>query len=145
MLARIKNYSESHPNKIIIAAGDCNQLPPVNFAPNRVNFKTYADQCIDTIFLKSMMLRIPKRLKSAEDKKLLVEIARGIFDKDIPTETTLRNISALQAISTPLIILPIKTAPVERSPRLLENRLERSLSMSLEKLWSVENTCPKEG
>ena len=62
MLARTKGYSESHPNKIIIAAGDCNQLPPVNFGPNRVNFKTYADQCIDTIFPKSMMLRIPKRV-----------------------------------------------------------------------------------
>ncbi len=36
-----------------------------------------------------MMLRIPKRLKSAEDKRLLVEIARDIFDKDIPPETTL--------------------------------------------------------
>ncbi len=91
MLARVKNYSESHPSKITIAAGDCNQLPPVNFGPNKVNFKTYADQCIDTIFPKSMMLRIPKRLKSAEDTKLLVEIARDIFDKDIPTETTLRK------------------------------------------------------
>ncbi len=31
VLARVKNYSESHPNKIIIAAGDCNRLPPVEF------------------------------------------------------------------------------------------------------------------
>ena len=38
-----------------------------------------------------MMLRIPKRLKSEEDRKLLVEIARDIFDRDIPTETTLRK------------------------------------------------------
>ena len=91
MLARIKNYSKSHPNKIIIAAGDCNQLPPINFGPNRVNFKTYADQCIDTIFPKSMMLKVPKRLKSEEDKKLLVAIAKDIFDKDTPTETTLRK------------------------------------------------------
>ena len=44
MLARIKNYSESHPSKIIIPAGDCTQLPPVNFGPNRVKLKTYADQ-----------------------------------------------------------------------------------------------------
>ncbi len=91
MLARVKSNSESHPNKIIIAAGDCSQLPPVNFGPNRVNFKTYADQCIDTIFPKSMMLKVPKRLKSEEDKQLLVEIAKDIFDKDTPTETTLRK------------------------------------------------------
>ena len=38
-----------------------------------------------------MRLRIPKRLKSEEDKRLLVEIAKDIFDKDIPTETTLRK------------------------------------------------------
>ena len=37
------------------------------------------------------MLKVPKRLKSEEDRKLLVDIARDIFDKDIPTETTLRK------------------------------------------------------
>ncbi len=33
----------------------------------------------------------PKRLKSEEDKKLLVDLARDIFNLDTPTETTLRK------------------------------------------------------
>ena len=109
-------------------------MPPVNFGPTRVKRKTYAGQCIDTIFPKSMMLRIPKRLKSEEDKRLLVDIARDIFDKDIQTETTLRKYFRFTSdINTTDNI----AYPVERSPRSLESRLERSLSMRLEKLWPV--------
>ncbi len=109
MLARIKNYAESRPDKITIAAGDCSQLPPVNFGPNRVNFKTCADQCIDTIFSKSMMLKVPKRLKSEEDKKLLVDIARDIFDKDTPKQRQLlENTFVLPAISIQQITLLTK-------------------------------------
>ena len=37
------------------------------------------------------MLKVRKRLKSEEDRKLLVDIAKDIFDKDIPTGTTLRK------------------------------------------------------
>ena len=41
MLTRIKHYCENNPDKIIVGTGDCNQLPPVNFYLNQVEYKTF--------------------------------------------------------------------------------------------------------
>ncbi len=91
MLARVKNYSDPIPLRSSLQLVTVVNYYLLIFGPSTVKFKTYADQCTDTIFPKPMMLRVPKRLKSEEDKKLMVEIARGILDQDAPTETTLRK------------------------------------------------------
>ena len=111
--------------------------------PSRVNFKTYADQCIDTIFPKSMMLRISKRLKSGEYKKLLVDLARDAFSQDIQTETTLRKYFLFTSDINTTNNIAFKNDTCETVAKIVRSRLESSLSMWLDKLWSVENTLSR--
>ena len=45
------NSAEKHKNnKLIIGAGDCNQLPPISDLTNTQPHDKYADQCMDKIF-----------------------------------------------------------------------------------------------
>ena len=50
MLAKIKRYSENNPNKIILATGDANQLETIDLISNQLDYETYMDQCINTVF-----------------------------------------------------------------------------------------------
>jgi hypothetical protein len=50
MLAKIKRYCESNPNKIILATGDTNQLETVDLVSNQLDYETYMDHCFNTIF-----------------------------------------------------------------------------------------------
>ena len=44
-------FCENNSNLIIIATGDLAQIPPIEPYTNAKDFKTYAEECIDNIFL----------------------------------------------------------------------------------------------
>ena len=49
--SKFLNSTEKHKNnKLIIGAGDCNQLPPISDLTNTQPHDKYADQCMDKIF-----------------------------------------------------------------------------------------------
>ena len=81
VLTRIKHYSESNPDKIILATGDTCQLEPIKELSNAVGFNEYSDQCINVIFQYGITLKENKRLKSEEDKHRLKQAKQDIFNK----------------------------------------------------------------
>jgi hypothetical protein len=83
-MARIKNYCDRNPDKIIIATGDTSQLQPINELSNQFEYAEYADNCINQIFKYEIYLEENKRLKSDDDKQKLKQIKADIFNKDIP-------------------------------------------------------------
>ena len=91
MLAKIKRYSESNPNKIMLATGGTNQLETIVLASNQIDYETYTDRCINTIFPNSVMLRVNKRLRTQEDKETLRQFKADIFNEDIPTSRTINK------------------------------------------------------
>ena len=91
MLARIKNYCERNPDKIIIATGDTSQLESVDQITNNLDIDKYLDHCINTIFPNNIHLMINKRLKSDEDKKILANFKTDIFNPSKPVMATIRK------------------------------------------------------
>jgi hypothetical protein len=90
-MARIKNYCDRNPDKIIIATGDTSQLQPINELSNQFEYAEYADNCINKIFKYEIYLEENKRLKSDDDKKKLKQIKADIFNKDIPLIDTIKK------------------------------------------------------
>jgi hypothetical protein len=71
MLAKIRRYSESHPEKIILATGDADQLETIGLVSNRIDYDAYMNHCIDSAFPNAIHLKENKRLKTEEDKEIL--------------------------------------------------------------------------
>jgi hypothetical protein len=91
-LAKMKRYAEEHPEKIILATGDKNQLEPVEPMTNtHADLDAYSNHCVGMIFPKYIYLRENKRLKTAEDKQKLKDFKRDIFDESVPIEDTVRK------------------------------------------------------
>jgi hypothetical protein len=91
MLAKIKRYSETNPNKIILATGDTDQLETIDLVSDRIDYDTYMNQCIDIIFPDSVLLKENKRLKSQEDKEYLRRFKADIFNTNIPIMDTIKK------------------------------------------------------
>lgn len=91
MLAKIKRYSENNPGKIILATGDTNQLETIDLVSNQVDYETYVDSCINTIFPNSITLRENKRLRTQADKDTLKQFKEDIFNESIPTSVTIKK------------------------------------------------------
>jgi hypothetical protein len=89
MLAKIRRYSESHPEKIILATGDTDQLETIDLVSNRIDYDTYMNHCIDTVFPNAIHLKENKRLKTEEDKETLRRFKREIFDERLPIKRTI--------------------------------------------------------
>ena len=89
MLARIKAYSEANPDKIIIATGDTAQLECIDLISNNIEYDKYMDHCIDSMFPYNIHLMINKRLKNDEDKIILANFKKDIFDLSIPIIKTI--------------------------------------------------------
>jgi hypothetical protein len=87
MLAKIKRY----PSKIILATGDTNQLETIDLVSNQIDYETYTDHCINTIFPNGVTLRENKRLKTQADKEILRQFKEDIFNERIPTSTTIKK------------------------------------------------------
>ena len=91
MLAKIKRYSENNPEKIILATGDTNQLETIDLVSNQIDYETYTDHCINTIFPNGVTLHENKRLKTQADKEILRRFKADIFNERIPTSTTIKK------------------------------------------------------
>ena len=91
MLAKIKRYSESNPNKIMLATGDTNQLETIDLVSNQIDYEIYTDHCINTIFPNGVMLHENKRLRTQADKETLRRFKADIFNEDIPTSRTIKK------------------------------------------------------
>ena len=89
MLRRIKKYSETKLDNIIIATGDTNQLETVEQLSNTISFEESSDHCINTIFPNSICLTINKRLQTDEDRNILKQFKLDIFNADIQIKTTI--------------------------------------------------------
>ncbi len=81
MLAKIKRYSESNPNKIMLATGDTNQLETIDLVSNQIDSEIYTDHCFNTIFPNSVMLRENKRLRTKADKETLTQFKGDIVQR----------------------------------------------------------------
>ena len=82
-LAKIKQYCDSNPDKIIIATGDTKQLEPIEKLSNQINYDEYADHCVNSIFNHEIYLTIPKRVKSDEDKLKMKQLKEDVFNEEI--------------------------------------------------------------
>ncbi len=90
-LARIKHYCETHPEKIVVATGDSNQLKCIDTITNQHDYHEYYNHCVDMIFPTNLYLKEIKRLKDEESKEMLRRFKVDIFDESIPKETTIRR------------------------------------------------------
>jgi hypothetical protein len=90
-LARIKHYADKHPEKIIIATGDTNQLDTIDIVSNQLDYDDYSNHCINMIFPTSLYLRENKRQRKEEDKRKLSRFKAEIFDQSISIRDTVRK------------------------------------------------------
>jgi hypothetical protein len=79
ILARIYNYVKNNPDKIIIATGDTQQLPPIEDITNQFDYKTYLNYCADQIFTHQIYLQDIKRIKDPEQKDTAIKIYDSIL------------------------------------------------------------------
>jgi hypothetical protein len=70
-LRKIKNYVDNNTDKIVVATGDTDQLPPIKTYSNTKEHKPYANECVNLIFPIEIYLYINKRLKTQEDRDKL--------------------------------------------------------------------------
>ena len=80
-----------NPDKIISATGDTDKLETIDLVSDRINYVTYMNHCIDTIFPNNILLKENKRLKTKQDKTTLAMIKRDLFNEDIPIKNTIRK------------------------------------------------------
>ena len=122
-LARIKRYCEEHPEKIVIATGDTNQLECIDCITNQHDYDTYYNRCVDMIFPDSMYLRENKRLKNKKDKETLKQFKQDIFDESIPTETTIKKYFKLTRSLESVRNVAYLNATCERVSRRVQREL----------------------
>ena len=81
---KLLHFTYQHKRtKIIIGAGDCNQLPPINDLTNTQPHDIYADQCMDKIFKYNLYLKICKRV-GEKDRLVLEEMWNDFWIHKLP-------------------------------------------------------------
>ena len=58
---------------------------------DHLDYDTYMNHCVDTIFPNNVLLKENKRLRGSADKVILRLFKEQIFNPDIPIETTIRK------------------------------------------------------
>ena len=76
--------------KIIIGAGDCNQLPPIQDLTNTQPHDSYADQCMDKIFKYNIYLKICKRV-GEKDRLVLEEMWNDFWIHKLPLRDIIKT------------------------------------------------------
>lgn len=74
VLTRVLHYVNKNKDKIIIATGDTQQLPPVEASTNQFDYKHYLNFCADQIFPNQIFLEDIKRIKDPMMKALAIQI-----------------------------------------------------------------------
>jgi hypothetical protein len=91
MLAKVKRYSVLNPDKIILATGDTDQLERIDLISDCLDYDTYMNHCVDTIFPHNVLLKANKRLKNDSDKTWLKMIKSDLFNEAIPIKDAVRK------------------------------------------------------
>ena len=137
-LARIKRFCEEHPNKIVIATGDTNQLESIDLITNRHDYDEYFNRCIDLVFPSNIFLRENKRLKDPRQRETLKNFKADIFDETIPTITTLRKYFKIAKESNTIFNIAYKNSTcAEVSERVRKRFSEKPPNSKLAKRFSV--------
>ena len=90
-LRTIKEYSETHPENIILATGDPNQKKPVDVLSTEIEHKTYANHCISIIFPNQITLHVSKRITTEEGRNKFSRLQNDVLNEDIPLGKTIKN------------------------------------------------------
>ena len=100
-LRRIKRYCDEHPEKIIIATGDTEQLESIDPVSNQKNYDDYSNFCVNLIFPHGIQLKENKRLKTERDKKRLAAIKKDVFDRSLtPKQAIQKHFSFTKQLTT---------------------------------------------
>ena len=59
----IKRYCDEHPEKIVLATGDTNQLETIDVVSNQLNPDDYTNFCLNSIFKNLMFFQESKSPK----------------------------------------------------------------------------------
>ena len=88
---KVLHFKYQHEgSKIIIGAGDCNQLPPINDLTNTQPHNQYADQCMDKIFKYNIYLKICKRV-GEKDRLVLEEMWNDFWIHKLPLRDIIKK------------------------------------------------------
>ena len=79
ILNRVREFKDTHPEKITIGTADGKQLKPIADLTNTQDHETYLNNCLNQIFKYKIYLKISKRLKTEEDKIKLNDIYNDIW------------------------------------------------------------------
>ena len=140
MLAKVKCYSELNPDKIILATGDTDQLETIDLVSDQINYDTYMNHCIDTIFPNTILLKENKRLTNDWDKPTLATIKREIFKEDIPIKDTIRKwFQSTKTVHTETSIA-FNDSTCELVAKSVRNNLAKSSDYEVGKSWFVGST-----
>ncbi len=83
MLSRLYRFMLKFPDKQIIATGDIDQLDCINFKFNNVPDQSkYMKKCIEFLFPNRVILKVIKRLESAEDRKIVEALKEDLLNED---------------------------------------------------------------
>ena len=88
-VTKVSIHTARSPHGPSRATGDTDQLESIDLISDRLDYDTYMNHCVDTIFPNNVLLKENKRLKSKKDKTTLAMIKRDLFDEDIPIKDTL--------------------------------------------------------
>ena len=92
ILHRIHEYIQKHPTKRFFSTGDTGQLQPIGeWGNNVVDRQAYLEDCVNQIMQHKIHLKIPKRLKSEEQRKKLDQLKKDVFDLSKDVLTTLKS------------------------------------------------------
>ena len=84
-------YCDEHPEKIVIATGDTNQLETIDAISNQLNYDDYTNYCVNSISRNLMFVQENKRLKKKSDRAKLRNFKRDIFDETISVKDTIEK------------------------------------------------------
>ena len=88
---KVLHFKYQHEgSKIIIGAGDCNQLPPIQDLTNTQPHDKYADQCMDKIFKYNIYLKICKRV-GEKDRPVLEEMWNDFWIHKLPLRDIIKK------------------------------------------------------
>jgi hypothetical protein len=90
-LQKIKKFMNEHKEIRFLFSGDCDQRKPIEFGCNNVDLKTYQMNCMRVICNNEVILSVPKRLKTEEDIRKMMQLKQDIFNNKLNVIETLKK------------------------------------------------------
>ena len=99
ILNRVREFKDTHPDKIIIGTADGKQLKLIADLINTQDHETYLNNCLNQIFKCKIDLKISKRLKTEEGKIKLNNVYNDIWKSKLPIKEIENKHLKVQATS----------------------------------------------